>query len=116
VAVSDAVAELGGDVAYRLPTSLNEGRGKRGGLSMDGEVEGGAGDMVQWAGVGVSDERALAWPMWALARGSGDSGSGGCGLVVVRSRRVMVQCLAMGGCQTLQLLIIGRLIINKHFN
>jgi hypothetical protein len=85
------------DVAYRLPTSLDEGRGKRGGLSTDGEVEGGAGDVVQWAGVGVSDERALAWPMWALARGSGDGGGGGCGLVVVRGRRVMVQCLATGG-------------------
>ena len=110
------VVELGSDVAYRLPTSLDEGRGKRGGLSTDGEVEGGAGDMVQWAGVGISDERALAWPMWALVRGSSDGGGGGCGLVVVRSRRVMVQCLAMGGCQTLQLLIIRRLIINKHFN
>ena len=114
--MSDMAAELGSDVAYRLPTSLDEGRGKRGGLSTDGEVEGGAGDVVQWAGISVSDECALAWPMWALARGSGDGGGGGCGLVVVRSRRVMVQCLAMGGCQTLQLLIIGRLIINKHFN
>ena len=38
---------LGGDVACRLPTSLDEGRGKRGGLSADGggDVEGvGAGD------------------------------------------------------------------------
>ena len=35
---------------------------------------------------------------------------GGCGLVVVRSRGVMGQCLAMGGCQTLKLLIIKFLI------
>ena len=38
---------LGGDVACRLPTSLDEGKGKRGGLSADGgsDVEGvGAGD------------------------------------------------------------------------
>ena len=35
----------------------------------------------------VVDEHALAWPVRAFARGSGDSGSR---LVVVGSRRVMV--------------------------
>jgi hypothetical protein len=37
---------------------------------------------------------------------------GGCGLVVVRRQAVMEQCLATGGCQTLQLLLINDLIIN----
>jgi hypothetical protein len=41
---------------------------------------------------------------------------GGCWLVVVESRGMMGQCLATGGCQTLQLLVIGRLIINKYVN
>ena len=31
--------------------------------------------MVQWAGIGISDECALAWPMWAFMKGSGNSGS-----------------------------------------
>ena len=38
--------------------------------------------------------------------------AGGLGMVVVSGRNVMGQCLAMGGCQTLQLLIINILIIN----
>jgi len=33
-------------------------------------------------------------------------------MVVVSGRSVMGQCLAMGGCQTLQLLLINNLIIN----
>ena len=37
----------------------------------------GAGDAVQWAGIGVSNERALAWPVRAFSRGSGDGGSDG---------------------------------------
>ena len=37
-------------------------------------------------------------------------------MVVVSGRNVMGQCLAMGGCQTLQLLLINVLIINKHVN
>jgi len=38
------------------------------------------------------------------------------GVVVVRTRGVMgLQCLAMGGCQTLQLLLISILIISKHY-
>ena len=37
----------------------------------------GASDAVQWAGMGVSNERALAWPVRAFARGSSDGGSGG---------------------------------------
>ena len=41
-------------------------------------MEGGASvALVQRAGVGVSNERALAWPVRAFARGSGDSGGGG---------------------------------------
>jgi len=38
------------------------------------------------------------------------------GMVVVSGRSVMGQCLATGGCQTLQLLLIDILIINKHVN
>ena len=37
----------------------------------------GAGDVVQWAGVGVNNECAIAWPVQAFARGSGDGGGGG---------------------------------------
>jgi len=33
--------------------------------------------LAQRVGIGVSDERALAWPVWAFARGSGDGGGGG---------------------------------------
>jgi hypothetical protein len=36
-------------------------------------------------------------------------------VVVVRTEGVMGQCLAMGGCQTLQLLLISILIISKHY-
>jgi len=43
---------------------------------MRGDVNGCAGDVMQWAGVSVSDERALAWPVRAFARGRGDSGGG----------------------------------------
>ena len=37
-------------------------------------------------------------------------------VVVVRTEGVMGQFLATGGCQTLQLLLINVLIINKHVN
>jgi hypothetical protein len=40
----------------------------------------------------------------------------GLGMVVVSGRNVLGQCLATGGCQTLQLLLINVLIINKHVN
>jgi hypothetical protein len=36
-------------------------------------------------------------------------------MVVVRAGGVMGQCLATGGCQTLQLLLISILIISKHY-
>ena len=36
-------------------------------------------------------------------------------VVVVRIEGVMGQCLATGGCQTLQLLLISILIISKHY-
>ena len=45
-----------------------------------GEGQTGAGDVAcakRWAGVGVRDERALAWPKWAFARGSSSRGGGG---------------------------------------
>ena len=67
MAASEALGDLGSDVACRLPTSLDKGRGKRGALVT----------LVQWVGVGVNNERALAWPMRAFARGSGDGGSDG---------------------------------------
>ena len=71
MAVSKAAGDLGGDVACCLPTSLDEGRGKRRALVT----------LVQRVGVGVNDECALAWPVQAFARaavrGSGDSGSDG---------------------------------------
>jgi hypothetical protein len=35
-------------------------------------------------------------------------------VVVVTTGGVMGQCLATGGCQTLQLLLISILIISKH--
>jgi len=38
------------------------------------------------------------------------------GMVVVSGRNVVGQCLATGGCQTLQSLLINVLIINKHIN
>ena len=70
------------------------------------------GDVV---GVGASD--VAQWAMWALAMSMPSLGpcghsqgatvavaAAGCGLVVVRSRGMMGQCLATGGCQTLQLL------------
>ena len=53
-----------------------------------------------WAGVGVNDERAVAWPVRAFARGSGDGG------------------MWVGGGEktssdgTLRLLLINDLIIN----
>jgi hypothetical protein len=40
---------------------------------------------------------------------------GTCVMVVVRGGGVMGQCLATGGCQTLQLLLISILIISKHY-
>jgi hypothetical protein len=39
----------------------------------------------------------------------------GLGMVVVSGRNMMGQCLATGGCQTLQLLLISVLIISKHY-
>ena len=65
-----------------------------------------------WVGMGVSNECALAWPVRAFVRGSSDGAAvmvaaEGCGLVVVRNKGMMGQCLAMGGCQTLQLLLIN---------
>jgi len=45
----------------------------------------------------------------------GGSGGGTRWVVVVRTGGVMGQCLATGGCQTLQLLLISILIISKHY-
>ena len=47
--------------------------------------------------------------MQAVARGMGEAVVGGTHqvVVVVRTGGVMRQCLAMGGCQTLQLLLIS---------
>jgi hypothetical protein len=54
--------------------------------------------------------------MRALARGTAEAAVGGTRrVVVVRTEGVMGQCLAMGGCQTLQLLLISVLIISKHY-
>jgi hypothetical protein len=56
--------------------------------------------------------------MWAFARGNGDGDSGG-GMCVGggKKQRVMGQCLATGGCQTLRLLLINVFqIINKCIN
>ena len=54
--------------------------------------------------------------MWALMRGTVEVEVGGMhGVVVVRAGGVMVQCLAMGGCQTSQLLLIHVLIISNHY-
>jgi len=54
--------------------------------------------------------------MWALARGTAEAAVAGMRrVVVVRVGGVMGQCLATGGCQTLQLLLISVLIINKHY-
>ena len=36
----------------------------------------GASDVVQWAGMGVNDEHAVAWPVRAFARGGSDGGGG----------------------------------------
>jgi len=67
---------------------------------------GGRGDVA----VGV-DENTLAWPVWALTRGTTGTAmmAGGGWMVVVD---VISQCLATGGCQTLKLLIINILIFN----
>ena len=54
--------------------------------------------------------------MRALARWTAEAAAGGTGqVVVVRTEGVMGQCLATGGCQTLQLLLISVLIISKHY-
>ena len=37
----------------------------------------GASGTVQWAGVGINNERTIAWPVQAFARGSGNGGGGG---------------------------------------
>jgi hypothetical protein len=55
-------------------------------------------------------------PCGHLRGAAATAAAGGCWLVVVGSRGMMGQCLATGGCQTLQLLVIGRLIINKYVN
>ena len=47
-------------MVYCLPTSLNEGRGKHGGLSMEGEVEGGA--PVMWCN-GQASALAMSVPL-----------------------------------------------------
>ena len=53
----------------------------------------------------------MSMPLLSPCRRSrGDGGGGGGGnsrVVVVRTGGVMGQCLAMGGCQTLQLLLIS---------
>jgi hypothetical protein len=53
--------------------------------------------------------------MWAVARGTVEVVVGGTHQVVVRTEGTMGQCLATGGCQTLQLLLISILIISKHY-
>jgi len=54
--------------------------------------------------------------MWVVVRGMVEAAVGGMrGVVVVRTKGVMGQCLAIGGCQTLQLLLISILIISKHY-
>ena len=82
------VACLGGDVACCLPTSLDEGRGTRSGRRSVMSVP-------------------SRGPCGHLRRAAVTAAAGGCGLVVVTSRGVMGQCLATGGCQTLQLLVIN---------
>jgi len=74
----------GGDVACCLPTSLDEGHTRR--LLMSAPSRGPCGHL----------------------RGAAETAAaGGYGLVVVGSRGMMGQCLATGGCQTLQLLVIN---------
>jgi hypothetical protein len=54
--------------------------------------------------------------MWVLARGTAEVAVGGTRwVVVVRTGGVMGQCLAIGSCQTLQLLLISVLIISKNY-
>ena len=73
------------------------------------------GDVAWLVGIGIGNGHALTQPMWAVARGTVEVAVGGaCGMVVVRVRGVMGQCLATGSCQTLQLLLISIFIISKH--
>ena len=86
-----------GDVAFKV-----------GGVAFDSGLErsSAVGDMV-----GVIHPHP-----WAVVRGMVEAAVGEThGVVVVRTREVMGQCLAMGGCQTLQLLLISVLIISKHY-
>jgi hypothetical protein len=53
-------------------------------------------------------------PCGHLRGAAGTVAVAGCVVVVVRGKAVMGQCLAMGGCQTLRLLIINVIFINKH--
>ena len=47
------------------------------GRSMGGDVARMVrGGVAKFVGVAIDDERALAWPVWAMTRGNG-SGSGG---------------------------------------
>ena len=82
-------------------------------------VVGDGGDMVYRVGgrgdvAGGVDENTLAWPVWALTRGTTGMATmaGGGWMVVVDVIDVISQCLATGGCQTLKLLIINILIFN----
>jgi hypothetical protein len=62
----------------------------------------------------LDDEQPLPGPN---GRSQGHTmAADGLGIVVVSGRNVLGQCLATGGCQTLKLLLIIVLIINKHFN
>ena len=55
---------------------------------------------------------------WGRSRGATAGGmvGGKNGVVVVSRQEMMGQCLATGGCQTWQLLIINMLFINSHIN
>jgi hypothetical protein len=54
--------------------------------------------------------------MRVITRGMAEVAVGGTHwVVVVRTGGAMGQCLATGGCQTLQLLLISLLIISKHY-
>ena len=72
---------------------------------MYGDVVGvGTGDVAQWAMWALAMSMPLLGPCGHLQGATVAVVVAGCGLVVVRSSGMMGQCLAMGGCQTLQLL------------
>ena len=105
-----------------LPTSLNKGRGSSNDVADVGTVEmWWRGDGRQWWCGMVGGHQPWQWACPCLAHAGaceGDSRGGSegtCGVVVVRVGGVMGQCLATGGCQTLQLLLICILIISKHY-